>query len=137
MFSPTNVVESALAIVLPRATARGLIVRSANDPELPLAVAGDAGLIRQVLLNLLSNAVKFTPSGEVVLTTKRRWADNVSATIEWTVSDTGIGISEQDIGGLFTDFTQADSSIAAVSAVRVSASRSASGSSTRWAATSA
>ena len=46
-----------------------------------------------------------------MLTTKCRWADNVSATIEWTVSDTGIGISEQDIGALFTDFTQADSSI--------------------------
>jgi len=111
VFSPTNLVESALAIVLPRATARGLIVRSASDPELPLALAGDAGRIRQVLLNLLSNAVKFTPLGEVVLSTKCRWADNVSATIEWTVSDTGIGISEQDIGALFTDFTQADSSI--------------------------
>uniref|UniRef100_Q07JN7 histidine kinase n=1 Tax=Rhodopseudomonas palustris (strain BisA53) TaxID=316055 RepID=Q07JN7_RHOP5 len=111
VFSPTNLVESALSIVLPRATARGLVVRHASDPELPLALAGDAGRIRQVLLNLLSNAVKFTPSGEVVLTTKCRWADNVSATIEWTIRDTGIGISEQDIGALFTDFTQADSSI--------------------------
>ena len=65
VFSPTNLVESALSIVLPRATARGLAVRNESDPELPLALSGDAGRIRQVLLNLLSNAVKFTPSGEV------------------------------------------------------------------------
>ncbi|WP_041802070.1 hybrid sensor histidine kinase/response regulator [Rhodopseudomonas palustris] len=110
-FSPEALVESALSIVLPRATARGLRVRNQIDPSLPIALQGDAGRIRQVLLNLMSNAVKFTPSGEVVVTTKCRWADESFAALEWIIADTGIGIAEQDIGSLFTDFAQADSSI--------------------------
>ncbi|MBB5047261.1 hypothetical protein HNR60_002015 [Rhodopseudomonas rhenobacensis] len=110
-FSPETLVETALSIVRPRAAARGLQIRNEIDPQLPFALQGDAGRIRQVLLNLMSNAVKFTPAGEVVVTTKCRWADEKSASLEWTVSDTGIGIAEQDIGSLFTDFAQADSSI--------------------------
>src|SRR5205823_5556287 len=72
---------------------------------------GDAGRIRQMLLNLLSNAVKFTDNGEVVISVHCLRRDGAGATIEWSISDTGMGIPPDRIKDLFTDFTQADSSI--------------------------
>src|SRR5690606_16035343 len=57
--------------------------------------------IQQVLINLLSNAVKFTPAGEVALTASRR-----GDRLEFTVSDTGIGISAEDLELLGTPFMQ-------------------------------
>ena len=72
---------------------------------------GDAGRIRQVLLNLVSNAVKFTASGEVAVSTRCILRDDRQATIEWAVSDTGLGIAPEKIGSLFANFVQADNSI--------------------------
>ena len=110
-FSPKALVQNALTIIGPRAAAKGLTIRSVNDTLLPPALKGDAGRIRQVLLNLVSNAVKFTAAGEVVVSTRCRARDDTNATIEWAVSDTGIGIAPEHIGALFTNFVQADSSI--------------------------
>jgi signal transduction histidine kinase/DNA-binding response OmpR family regulator len=110
-FSPETLVQNTLSIIGPRASAKGLVIRSVNDSVLPLALKGDAGRIRQVLLNLLSNAVKFTATGEVVVSTRCLVQDGKLATIEWAVSDTGIGIAPENIGNLFANFVQADNSI--------------------------
>ena len=110
-FSPETLVQNTLSIIGPRASAKGLVIRSVNDSVLPLALNGDAGRIRQVLLNLLSNAVKFTATGEVVVSTRCLAQDGKLATIEWAVSDTGIGIAPENIGNLFANFVQADNSI--------------------------
>ena len=110
-FSPEALVQNTLSIIGPRASAKGLVIRSVNDSVLPLALNGDAGRIRQVLLNLLSNAVKFTATGEVVVSTRCLAQDGKLATIEWAVSDTGIGIAPENIGNLFANFVQADNSI--------------------------
>jgi signal transduction histidine kinase/DNA-binding response OmpR family regulator len=110
-FSPDALVHNTLSIAGPRASAKGLAVRSINEPNLPPALSGDAGRIRQVLLNLVSNAVKFTESGEVVVSVRCLTKDSKCATIEWAVSDTGIGIAPEHIGALFKNFVQADSSI--------------------------
>src|SRR5450759_2961986 len=110
-FSPEALVQNTLSIIGPRASAKGLVIRSVNDSVLPLALKGDAGRIRQVLLNLLSNAVKFTATGEVVVSTRCLVQDGKLATIEWAVSDTGIGIAPEQIGNLFANFVQADNSI--------------------------
>jgi len=110
-FSPEALVQNTLGIIGPRAAAKGLAIRSVNDSVLPPALKGDAGRIRQVLLNLVSNAVKFTAAGEVVVTTRCLARDDNNATIEWAVSDTGIGIAPEHIGLLFADFVQADNSI--------------------------
>ena len=82
-----------------------------GDPTLPPALVGDACRIRQILLKLVSNAVKFTAAGEIVVSTRCIAAADGRATIEWTVSDTGIGIAPEKIGSLFTNFGQADNSI--------------------------
>jgi two-component system, sensor histidine kinase len=67
--------------------------------------------IRQVLLNLASNAVKFTERGGVTIAVACTSREGSNATVEWLVSDSGIGIAPDQIGRLFTDFAQADVSI--------------------------
>ena len=84
------------------------------DPEIPAEVRGDAARLRQVLLNLIGNAIKFSSAdkraGHVLVRAVllARTADGV--TIEFGVSDDGIGMSPQTLARLFTPFTQADDS---------------------------
>jgi len=110
-FSPSVLVDAVRSIVEPNARAKGLALKIDIDPRLPPALTGDAQRIRQVLLNLAFNAVKFTDRGSVaiVLTCVKR--DDAYATIEWQVTDTGIGIPSERVGSLFTDFAQGDVSI--------------------------
>ncbi|HEX7677060.1 MAG TPA: ATP-binding protein, partial [Thermoanaerobaculia bacterium] len=110
-FSPEALAHNTLSIIGPRAAAKNLMIKSIGDPALPPAVVGDAGRIRQILLNLVSNAVKFTAAGEVTVSTRCIARDDLTATIEWSVSDTGIGIAPDKIGSLFANFVQADNSI--------------------------
>src|SRR5579862_7325343 len=110
-FAPAALGQNMLSIMGPRAGAKDLTLTHDVDPELPAALIGDAGRIRQVLMNLVSNALKFTQSGGITIATRcvERHADR--AVIEWVVADTGIGIPPEKIGGLFGEFSQADSSI--------------------------
>jgi signal transduction histidine kinase/CheY-like chemotaxis protein len=81
------------------------------DEGIPPLVSGDPTRISQVLTNLLSNAIKFTPKGSVTM--KLKLADNTEAgkcAIQFSVSDTGIGISSEKLALVFDPFTQADSS---------------------------
>ena len=110
-FSPETLVDNAVSVIGPRASAKGLAVKTVREAALPQALIGDAGRIRQVLLNLLSNAVKFTERGEVVVAIRCLARDAGHATIEWSVTDTGIGIPPDRIKDLFQDFSQADTSI--------------------------
>ncbi|RED24196.1 Hpt sensor hybrid histidine kinase [Rhodopseudomonas thermotolerans] len=110
-FSPATLVESVRAIIEPEVRGKGIELKIDIDPRLPPSLSGDAARIRQVLLNLASNAVKFTEHGSIaiVLTCVKR--NDSHATVEWQVTDTGIGISPDRVGSLFTDFAQADVSI--------------------------
>ena len=69
----------------------------------------DLTRVRQVLLNLLSNACKFTEKGEIRFTARRE-ADGSAKWLVFTVADTGIGMTEEQLGRLFQEFSQADSS---------------------------
>jgi len=84
-------------------------VHVSND--VPSLVIGDSLRLGQILINLLSNSVKFTKDGEVSLSVKKleSFADNV--TLEFKVSDTGIGMTSSQLQGLFKSFYQADDSI--------------------------
>ncbi|MFZ4806120.1 MAG: ATP-binding protein [Hyphomicrobiaceae bacterium] len=110
-FAPTSLVANTVSIIGPRGTGKGLAMDYRCDPAIPAGLIGDAGRIRQVLLNLLSNAIKFTQSGSVCVNLSLIGKQNGNALIEWAVSDTGIGITEEAIGKLFKDFSQADESI--------------------------
>ena len=74
-------------------------------------VFGDSKRIEQILLNVLNNAAKFTSSGEVSLDVRLTAKENDTYHIAFTIKDTGIGMSEEQVNKLFTPFEQGDSSI--------------------------
>ena len=82
------------------------------DPDIAGCIVGDEQHLSQVIVNLLSNAVKFTPErGTITLSVGSIASDEQSITLQFTVSDTGIGISPEQQGKLFSSFEQADGSI--------------------------
>jgi CheY-like chemotaxis protein len=80
------------------------------EDRVPGIVVGDVTRLRQVLVNLMGNAVKFTERGEVVVSVDVSLKEDGRAEILFSVKDTGIGISEDDMGSLFKSFSQVDSS---------------------------
>lgn len=109
-FSPRQLVEEVGALMAPAASAKGLELIAYCLPDVPAAVHGDAGRIRQILLNLASNAVKFTPQGEVIIKAAAVGDERDRTRLRFDVIDTGIGIAEKDQGRLFESFSQADAS---------------------------
>jgi len=79
-------------------------------PETPHVVTGDPVKLRQILNNLMSNAVKFTAQGEIILSSKVVSVEPGGVVLHIEVSDTGIGISDEDRPKLFRTFGQLDSS---------------------------
>jgi len=110
-FSPATLTHNIVSILGPRATAKGLAIGATCDPSLPDALLGDAGRIRQILLNLVSNALKFTEYGTVAIEALSVGQAAGTASVEWVVSDTGIGIAADQIRSLFGEFIQMDNSI--------------------------
>ncbi len=110
-FSPRTLVEAVASVVRAAAKSKGLTVKVELDPNLPPTLRGDVARIRQVLLNFASNAVKFTDTGFVTIAATCQSRRDLLATVEWTVTDSGIGIAPHKLGQLFTDFAQADASI--------------------------
>jgi signal transduction histidine kinase/DNA-binding response OmpR family regulator/HPt (histidine-containing phosphotransfer) domain-containing protein len=80
-------------------------------PDTPLMLIGDPMRLGQVLINLAGNAVKFTEQGEVMVSADLEAEEGEQVVLRFTVSDTGIGMSQEDIDKLFQPFTQADTSI--------------------------
>lgn len=79
------------------------------DPNVPKILIGDPTRLYQILLNLLSNAIKFTPSnGNISCSIKQKIKDKDKIKIEFEVSDTGIGMSEEQLKIIFQAFTQAE-----------------------------
>jgi signal transduction histidine kinase/DNA-binding response OmpR family regulator len=93
-----------------QAHGKGLEFACVVDPKIPSHVVGDQLRLRQVLTNLLGNAIKFTAEGEVGLRVEQLEKREDGIVLEFTVSDTGIGIPEERQGELFAAFTQADTS---------------------------
>jgi PAS domain S-box-containing protein len=108
-FSLVELLDDVLAQAREAATARGLAVEAAYG-DLPVRAVGDPMRIAQVLTNLLDNAVKFTETGSVRLaaTTKR---SALGPELHVEVTDTGIGMSDEQVQQVFEPFSQADSSI--------------------------
>jgi signal transduction histidine kinase/ActR/RegA family two-component response regulator len=93
-----------------QAEAKGLMFEARYEGEVPATVRGDPLRVCQVIHNLLSNAVKFTDTGTVTYTvTGKRLADRRVA-FEFAVTDSGTGISPEDLERLFQPFTQVDAS---------------------------
>ncbi|WP_438482478.1 ATP-binding protein [Oleiharenicola lentus] len=106
-FDLEEVAESCVATLTDAAQAKKfeIILRVAD--EVPRALVGDAGRLKQILINLVSNAVKFTASGEVVVQITKVPSRNSQVRLKFSVRDTGIGLSREEQARLFQPFTQA------------------------------
>jgi PAS domain S-box-containing protein len=109
-FDLRKVVEDAALLAAEKAHAKDLELASLVEHDVPTALRGDPGRLRQILTNLLGNAIKFTEEGEVVLRISLLEESNGTAVIRFEVNDTGIGIAKGQQERLFKPFTQADTS---------------------------
>ena len=109
-FRLQTTVEETLALFADRARAKGLELASFVELGPRSALRGDPGRLAQVLTNLVGNAIKFTEKGEVVVRTDLLEEDEEEALLRFSVSDTGIGIAEEQRSQLFRAFSQADAS---------------------------
>jgi len=93
-----------------RADQKGLEFGLEISPDVPDALIGDVGRLRQVIINLVGNAIKFTERGEVTLRIELESAKEDHAVLHFFVTDTGIGIQPEDQERVFEAFQQADAS---------------------------
>ena len=113
-FSLRAAVGDTLRALAVRAHKKGLELICQVQPDVPDALVGDAGRLRQVLLNLVGNAIKFTDEGEVVVRVEvagdGRAAPRAEVGLRFTVRDTGIGIPPDKQERIFRAFEQEDTS---------------------------
>jgi len=109
-FSLTDLLTGLAGMFEPQAKAKGLQLVFDAAHNVPNSVVGDGGRLRQVVTNLVGNAIKFTDNGGVRVSLSVREMSDDAVTLYCEVADTGIGVAEEDIPRLFSDFTQADAS---------------------------
>ena len=109
-FDPRLTVEDATEMVAVKAQEKGLALICLIDPQVPEALRGDPGRLRQILVNLVGNAVKFTHQGEVTVRVNARERAGERLTLAFEVSDTGVGIPADRLPALFSPFVQVDGS---------------------------
>ena len=109
-FGLRRVLEGVVEMMAISANRKGLELTCLVAPETPCLLRGDPGRLRQIVSNLVANAVKFTSDGEVRIRVKPAVEDGHSVTLQFAISDTGIGIPADRAGALFSPFVQADES---------------------------
>lgn len=109
-FNLCTLLENVADTLALKAHEKGLELISHMDPEVPAALIGDPGRIRQIIVNLVGNALKFTESGEIVIKAEIEAEREDSVQLHFIVSDTGIGIPPHKLDTIFQSFEQADMS---------------------------
>jgi signal transduction histidine kinase/CheY-like chemotaxis protein/HPt (histidine-containing phosphotransfer) domain-containing protein len=109
-FDLRRCIEDALDVVAAQAADKGLDLAYTIQDGTPTDLVGDVTRLRQIVLNFLSNAVKFTPAGEITVQVAGQLQSDRRVGLSIEVTDTGIGIDEDQLSQLFEPFHQADSS---------------------------
>jgi signal transduction histidine kinase len=105
--SPAEIVNDVVQAAAPRARAKGLKFGVNWSPLVPASIQGDPVKIKQILLNLLSNAIKFTLHGEVDISVAVDESSDTLPTLVLRIRDTGIGMTSEQVAGLFRPYAQA------------------------------
>lgn len=101
--------SAMLHLFEPKIQEKNLVLIKEYDTRIPEVLVGDPVRLHQIILNLVSNAVKFTSKGDITVTARMQQEDEEKITIEFAVSDTGIGIEENKLKNIFENFQQASS----------------------------
>ncbi|MFW9620566.1 MAG: response regulator [Macromonas sp.] len=109
-FNLNAVLENVSSLIAEKATAKGLELIFDLEPDVPSYLVGDSLRLGQILINYCNNAVKFTEHGEITIHIEKMEESNRDVLLRFTVSDTGIGLSPEQMGRLFQSFQQADTS---------------------------
>ena len=109
-FHLDDVMDNLSNLIGLKAEDKGLELLFSVSPEVPSALRGDPLRLGQVLINLGNNAVKFTDNGEIVVGVEKLDGDDDGVTLHFWVSDTGIGMTEEQRDRMFESFSQADAS---------------------------
>jgi signal transduction histidine kinase/DNA-binding response OmpR family regulator len=110
-FALRDTVEDVCSLMAGRANAKGVELVCSVEDNVPTVVTGDEGRLRQILINLTGNAIKFTAmAGEVLVGVEVLHQSEKGATVRFSVTDDGIGISQEAQRRLFQPFQQADAS---------------------------
>jgi PAS domain S-box-containing protein len=112
VFDPRQTIAALMKPLGIQAAEKGIELMYRIAPEIPTAIVGDPGRLRQVLVNLVGNAVKFTEHGEVILEVDPVSRSAGEIRMAFSVRDTGVGIPADRKLAIFEAFNQADTSIA-------------------------
>jgi two-component system sensor histidine kinase/response regulator len=108
-FSVAQIVEEITGSYFEKAHEKGIELLSFQDPNIPVEVVGDPVRLRQIIKIFTDNALKFTEQGEIRIEAHFLKWDDETVKLRFSVSDTGIGISEAGMKLLFTSFSKLDS----------------------------
>ena len=108
--SPAAIVADVVSLLRLRADGKGLTLKLEFAGPIPETICTDPARLRQILLNLVGNAIKFTASGSVRIVVRLTGGDTPQPRMVYEVTDTGIGMSAEQVENLFQPFQQADAS---------------------------
>jgi signal transduction histidine kinase/ActR/RegA family two-component response regulator len=109
-FSPAESLNEVVGCFILPARTKGLDLTCRASPDLPAQVIGDAFRLRQVLVNLISNAIKFTDRGSIRVAARVESRTPEHTIVQYSIEDTGIGLSPEQREYVFESFCQADGS---------------------------
>ena len=110
-FNLRESLNDSLKTLVFRGHQKGLQMVSKVQPDVPDAVVGDPGRLRQILINLVGNAIKFAAKGQVEVRVEVAWRHQDKVSLHFEVADTGIGIPPEKQQLIFEAFAQADGSM--------------------------
>ncbi|MFH2000967.1 MAG: response regulator [Planctomycetota bacterium] len=111
-FSPVVMLAEVHSILYPRAKDQSIDFIIQAEGPIPETITSDPVRFRQILINVTGNAIKFTEQGRVMLTARMAQREDKAPLMEFEISDTGIGMTEEQLALLFTPFHQGDTSTA-------------------------
>ena len=103
-------IEELINTFAPMADTKKLKIKTSVGEDVPKSITTDSSRIRQILTNLISNAIKYTEHGEININVKTLYVLNGNVELQFSIKDTGIGISKNSLQQLFQPFMQLDSS---------------------------